>query len=90
VERLPHLELLHLLLLLLKQVVSTKSHHVSRHHVRKDVGEREGLHLLVSSTGSAELLEAGKLSLRLSEAAVSATECTHPARLSIYNGASGE
>ena len=59
---------LELLLLLLHKSDTTKTHQVGRHHVRKDVREAEGGHLLMVTTrGSTELLQALELSLGLCE-----------------------
>ena len=60
---------LELLSLLLKEVdPATETHHVGSHHIRKHIGEAEGRHLVVVTTGrSAELLQTGELSLSLSE-----------------------
>ena len=60
---------LELLSLLLQEVDPTaETHHIGSHHVRKHVRETEGRHLVVmTARGSTELLQAGKLSLSLSE-----------------------
>ena len=59
---------LELLMLLLEQVDSTKTHahHVGSHHVWKHIWEAEGRHLVVMTTSSStELLETLELSLSL-------------------------
>jgi hypothetical protein len=60
---------LELLLLLLQDIQSTtEAHHVRSHHIRQHVGETKRSHLLVmTASGSTELLETLELGLSLSE-----------------------
>ena len=68
-----HLELL----LLLKEIDSTKAHHVRGHHIREHVREVERGHLgVVPARGSAELSKALELRLCLSKVGLRPVACS--------------